>query len=721
MVPNDAVRDIPFKGLKGDLPANEALSRILNGTGFSASRDSSGIVAIVRRQSTREETLIAPVQIAQAVPVSRGVVETVTVTSSKLGGAAIQNIPISITALSQEQLTATQTAGGPDLIKQVPNMTFTKTNFSGYSIQLRGIGTQAISVTTDPAVAVAFNDTPFIRNHFFEQEFYDVSQVEVLRGPQGTLYGRNATAGVVNLISAKPSDQFEAMASADIGNYQNRRLEAMINIPIIDDRFDLRIAGSGPSATVIPLTRPMARPSTAATFGRDVYLSRGSQSKTCRPHWYGNISRKTTVGLEVASNSARPSIHQRPSLTSNGVSVPVPLPTIVSTGGGALDLDNEYLSQSCQLTSLYSKTAFQVPYGASLPYVVAAQTGQPNILFPGFDPYSETTQSTNLRSIQSEILPQYKSKNDTIELNSNYTINPALTLTSQTGFNQDFLWSTEDYNRFDTAPGIFSGPRGALQSQPNPYGYFKPDPEVSGAYIFCDPQLGCSDRLVAQDLSEERAWQLSQEVRLTSNFSGPVNFSIGGNYLHYETEENYYVFANTLSVYSAAGYSTNSYPGNNPLGTCLQSYSRFQGGYQSPNPLVGGGEPTFQCSYVDPNPISSLNNLGHNYFLSQNPYVLNSYALFGEAYYNITDDLKLTGGIRWTVDKKHFVDIPSEVITDGIGYFNQGTVNQEWDRPTGRVVLNWTPRLDFTDQSAILYIVLARLQGRRRKSSWRDI
>ena len=48
--------------------------------------------------------------------------------------------------------------------------------FSGYSIQMRGIGTQAISVTTDPAVAVAFNDIPFIRNHFFEQEFYDVAR-----------------------------------------------------------------------------------------------------------------------------------------------------------------------------------------------------------------------------------------------------------------------------------------------------------------------------------------------------------------------------------------------------------------------------------------------------------------------------------------------------------------------------------------------------------------
>ena len=145
--------------------------------------------------------------------------------------------------MSQEQLTSRQIAGGPDLVKEVPNLTFSKTNFTGYNIQIRGIGTQAISVTTDPAVAVAFNDMPFIRNHFFEQEFYDVSQVEVLRGPQGTLYGRNATAGVVNVISAKPTDQFEAMASADIGNYHNRRFEGMINIPIVDDRLDLRVAG----------------------------------------------------------------------------------------------------------------------------------------------------------------------------------------------------------------------------------------------------------------------------------------------------------------------------------------------------------------------------------------------------------------------------------------------------------------------------------------------
>ena len=186
-------------------------------------------------------------------------------------------------------------------------MTFTKTNFSGYSIQLRGIGTQAISVTTDPAVAVAFNDIPFIRNHFFEQEFYDVSQVEVLRGPQGTLYGRNATAGVVNLVSAKPTDQFEAMASADIGNYQNRRLEGMINIPIVDDRLDIRVAGEWTKRQGYSFNEAdRSTASTAAICGRAACRSAGSRSQICRPISSGSISPKTTTACAPPSSFAKP-------------------------------------------------------------------------------------------------------------------------------------------------------------------------------------------------------------------------------------------------------------------------------------------------------------------------------------------------------------------------------------------------------------------------------
>ena len=190
-------------------------------------------------------------------------------------------------------------------MKQVPNLTFTKTNFTGYSIQIRGIGTQAISVTTDPAVAVAFNDIPFIRNHFFEQEFYDIGQAEVLRGPQGTLYGRNATAGVVNVISAKPTDQFEAMASADIGNYKNRRFEGMINIPIVDDRADLRVAGEWTKRDGYSFNDLTRSPIDGRDLWSDVSLSRSNQLRICKRPWFGNISRKTTIACAPANSFAK--------------------------------------------------------------------------------------------------------------------------------------------------------------------------------------------------------------------------------------------------------------------------------------------------------------------------------------------------------------------------------------------------------------------------------
>jgi outer membrane receptor protein involved in Fe transport len=86
--------------------------------------------------------------------------------------------------------------------------------------------------------------------------------------------------------------------------------------------------------------------------------------------------------------------------------------------------------------------------------------------------------------------------------------------------------------------------------------------------------------------------------------------------------------------------------------------------------------------------------------------VLSSYAGFGEAYYNVTPDLKLTGGLRWTDDQKHFVDIPSELLIGGYGYPISGVLDQSWKEFTGRFAANWTPKLDFTDQT-LLYASFA--------------
>jgi len=690
IVSGDAVKGIKTKGVKGDLPAEAALSRLLSGTGFSAQLN-SGVVAIVRDgRSSSAADLLQPMQFAQATPSAR-TVETVTVTSSKLGGGDVQSIPIAITALSQEQLTATQTAGGPDLIKQVPNMTFTKTNFSGYSIQIRGIGTQAISVTTDPAVAVAFNDVPFIRNHFFEQEFFDVASVEILRGPQGTLYGRNATAGVVNLTSAKPSDQFEAMASAELGNYQQRRFEAMLNLPIVDDRLAVRFAGEWTKRKGYSTNEMTGE----AIDGRNLWSSRASIT------WKPGANIQTTLVWEhFQENDDR--LRSSKQLCKRDPGPSDINGTPVASTGQIFDFGPSYLSQGCLPASPYSDESFQVPNGFSLAFYTGPLYN--GLVVPGRDPYAGTTQSRDLRTIESSLDPVYKAKNDTLVFTTDYQATPTLKFIAQTGFNNDFLYATQDFNRFNTQPGFFvtgtnyTSPSSTVRAIAQMFG-------ASG--VFCDPQLGCSDRLVAQDLVTNKAWQLNQEFRVASSFEGPFNFSLGANYMHYETYEKYYVFINSLTAFSfaqggdlpASGGGTVRPPweaGVSDNSQCLYRY----GGFKYNDPEAGGGQPNVNaCTYIDPNPLTSLNDMGHNYFLSTNPYTLNSWAGFGEAYYNLTEDLKLTGGLRYTKDEKHFPLIPSWLLARGAGYPVVGAVDQSWGEFTGRVNATWTPKLSFTDQS----------------------
>ncbi len=722
LYPADAVRGTHTRGAHGQLSADVALARILTGTGFTMRRDPSGLVGIVKDAPKKQHSELAPVAATRLASADHAAasVETVVVTSSKIKGD-IQTVPIAITALSQEQLTSRQIAGGPDLVKEVPNLTFTKTNFSGYSIAIRGIGTQAISVATDPAVAVALNDIPFIRNHFFEQEFYDVNQVEVVRGPQGTLYGRNATAGVVNVISAKPTDQFEAMLSADWGNFANRRYEGMVNIPIDADQLDLRIAGEWTKRDGYTTNEVTGSP----VDGRDLWSTRVTvgwhplqsvQAYLVWEHFGESDDRMRTQKQLCKTDPGHSSLI--------GVNFPSPQDGI----DAAFSISTASTSQGCLPTGMYSTDAYEVPNGFALPYVTA---GQVTGMLHG-NPYAGDTQSRNLRVIATQINPRYVAKNDTLEFNADFTITPALTFSSQTGYNADFLWSTEDYNRFNTVEGIFQ-PTGSSNSNSNtryfsmisPYSdcstnftyssvggpHTNPLP-ANGYYYFGDPQLGCSDRLVVQDISREHAWQLSQEFRLASNFKGPFNFSVGGNYMHYETVEDYFVFGNVLTMFAAySGSGLGSFgawvPGVSDNHECLQqSRNGSPAGYQYNDPVEGAGVPTQICYYIDPNPLGELNGNGHNYFRSQNPYVLNSYAGFGEAYYNVTREVKLTGGLRWTSDHKHFIDIPSELFSQGYGYLpyspsGSPVINQQWNQWTGRLAANWTPKLDFTDQTLV--------------------
>jgi iron complex outermembrane receptor protein len=221
---------------------------------------------------------------------------------------------------------------------------------------------------------------------------------------------------------------------------------------------------------------------------------------------------------------------------------------------------------------------------------------------------------------------------------------------------------------------------------------------------YCDPQLGCSSTMVGQDVSKETSEQFYQELRLASNYEGPLNFVAGANYLHYHTSEDYYVFFNALSLFTEYVNSLNGGAKNPKNG----DHIAFDGELaNSCNPIPA--DPTnlentllgLGCAYIDPNALANVDGQGHNYFLSKNPARINSWAAFGEVYYQVAPDLKLTGGLRFTDDEKSFMEFPSWAGLAFKGIPSAGELTQRWQEFTGRAVATWTPKLDFTDDSLI--------------------
>ena len=677
VAPAEKLRGVSTPAIEGRYDTREALAMLIAGTGLEIASDDGRTIMLAQSP-----------QAGSANDGADGTVEALVVTAQKRE-EDIQDVPIAISAFTQEDLTRQQIAGGPDLMTQVPNFTFTKTNFSSYSIQIRGIGTQAISATTDPAVAVAFNNAATIQNRFFEQEFYDMQRVEVLRGPQGTLYGRNATAGVVNLITQKPRYDFEARASADVANYGSTRLEGMINLPLVEDRLALRLAGAWTKRDGYVTNEVTGN----QIDGRDIWSTRLSlrfdPTERIRANFiwehFEEDDDRLRSGKQLCKKDTFPT-------DIGGVPVPQPNQGGASSGGGgngALQVLT-YLSQGCEAASLYSEESFQTPNGYALPYYGPLGT----IGFPthvGFDVYLNSTQSRDLRVIESSYEPSYKARADVAYLSVDFDLADSLTLTSETYYSADALFSTQDFNRFTTRPGAFNTEAGFAD-------IFINRGILSEDGIFCDPQLGCSDRLTLGDLSTHEATQFGQEFRLSSDFDGPFNFNLGTNFVRYDTVNKYYVFVNSLTMFALLHSSENYVPGVSDATDCLDSL------------LPGDPFGVYnlnQCIAIDPNPIGSLNDRGHNYFLSKNPYRLISYAIFGEAYYNITPDLKLTAGLRYTVDKKHAPRIPSWLLAgQSIGHPVAEVVEEEWREPTGRITLDWKPNLAFADET-LLYALYA--------------
>jgi iron complex outermembrane receptor protein len=166
-------------------------------------------------------------------------IETIAVTAQKRS-QILQDVPAAVSAMSGEQLDAAGISHVQDVQTLVPNMHFGHERGEA-KITIRGISN---AQGTDPSTAIHFDGIYQNRARSITAlTLFDIRRVEVLRGPQGTLYGRNATGGAMNIISAPPSQEFEALGDIQIGNYRQKLLRGAVNAPLVEDLAALRVSG----------------------------------------------------------------------------------------------------------------------------------------------------------------------------------------------------------------------------------------------------------------------------------------------------------------------------------------------------------------------------------------------------------------------------------------------------------------------------------------------
>jgi len=189
--------------------------------------------------STRISALLvataSPLYVAGISTASAAQLETVIVTAQKIE-EGLQDVPIAVQTLSAQQIEDLTAQDISDLAVFMPNVESNRgVNQPRYRI--RGIGTEDFGVGADPAVGVYLDGVYIGRSGGSRSAFNDLARVEVLNGPQGTLFGRNAAAGAIQYVTNKPVDDQTGWAKVTLGDYDRFQVEGVYNTPLSDNLF----------------------------------------------------------------------------------------------------------------------------------------------------------------------------------------------------------------------------------------------------------------------------------------------------------------------------------------------------------------------------------------------------------------------------------------------------------------------------------------------------
>ena len=583
--------------------------------------------------------------------------EEVVVTAAKVE-ASIQDTPIAVSAFSQEALDSQLINDASALQFSVPNLTQTKGNFTAGDIRIRGIGSGAVGTFGDSGVGIHVNGIYQVATRIFETQFLDMERVEVLRGPQGTLYGRNTTGGVMNLITAKADPtEFSASVDATIGNYGATQGRFHINTPL-SDTLALRVAG-------MSLERDGF--TTNEFTGNDV---------DDRSLWSGRLSLTWDAGEDTQVNFMYSRFEeddsrmrsQKQACNTDPAAILGCLPGnptygVANQGGIGDSLMNSIsgISDGSQLFLGLAAAQLGINPGNAALLGNTAMFGDGSALFQA--PFLTDNNPDDRRTVNMDFEPTYFSEEEMFQLQIMHDAGD-LSYSWSTGYTETGYSSTEDYEKGvttgDWQPGLdalvdlgnasalslaqyaayqgaAAGSGGALPAIPDSLLPFLVDYAGPGSAIWAGnsallggygsgiPLLMPDGTLVQtgkqfgadESYSSNKGW--SHEFRVQSNYDGNLNFMVGAFNLDYEGRNRYVVRNAGLAL---------------------------------PGQILPINSAVFPAPFGAANPHDEVNPHMHGYENDTRLYELDAQAIFGELYYDVSPDLRLTLGARYSDETK---------------------------------------------------------------------
>ena len=553
--------------------------------------------------SSRSSLLICLATCCSAIAAepSRRPIEEIIVTAQRIEEDA-SSVPIALNAYEETKLDDRHIVALADLQGFVPNLSYATTNVGDMTVSIRGVGSLVSVNDGESGVSLHLNEVPLPPGQP-PIELYDIQRLEVLRGPQGTLYGRNATGGVINIISNRPNfDGVSGYLDVEGGDYDLFRARGALNVPI-NEWWAFRIAGL--SLNRDGYTDNLAGgqvPGVAKDIdGRDLYSVRVSST------WrVGDGTELWALYERFDENDDRSLTHQL--LCKTGLT-----PAAPSFGCEPGQFGLELRNPSANPVGMQNGVRGVIPLGAR-----DASTGL-TYRYP-------RPAIADLRAVHLDFEPEYKLKQNIWQLGVQHEVDWA-TFTLNGGYQK---WTRHDAFDQDGGVGHVLG-----ATTRNPSGLWPVSRIPDGVNGLSDPacnvEAGLAGTLggcvLEPDLTrsfgyfdnDEQRKQWSGEIRMRTQLEGAMNYMLGMNYQHSEsrTLESFFNNDNLDHVTRFGAALTGEL-----LGIAPDSSIRFYPGF-------GAGEARGE---------------------------FDSISGFGELYADLSDRLSLTLGLRYNRDKKKIAD-----------------------------------------------------------------